>query len=270
MIGLLLSGGLYLFVVTKFNGEAEVMMSELQPMFVSQCLSQTVSKPLDQQGRLRIAVWNIYKQQKRNWQTELQQITQGSDLLLLQEAKLNRRFSKYLADTQHHVVMAKGFNLLNVPMGVMNISSQPASEACAYQTAEPLIRFAKSTLVAAYPLSNGQQLLVVNLHGVNFDWRLNSYESQLKKVLKKVAIHQGPVILAGDLNTWREGRMSIVRQLTHGLSLTEAKYKADFRKRVFGLPLDHIFYRGLTLINADSNETSASDHNPIQTEFILQ
>ncbi|WP_227006672.1 endonuclease/exonuclease/phosphatase family protein [Shewanella donghaensis] len=270
LCSLLLIVGLYLILIEQFNGKPEVMMSETQPMFVSQCLTHNAIVPLDQQGRLRIAVWNIYKQQKKNWQPQLQQITDNSDLVLLQEAKLNSRFSEYLANTQHHVVMAKGFRLMNIPMGVMNISSQPANEACAYQTAEPLIRFAKSTLVATYPLSNGQQLLVVNLHGINFDWRLDHYESQLKQILKKVTIHHGPVILAGDLNTWRDGRMSIVRQLTQGMKLTEAKYKKDFRKRVFGLPLDHLFYRGLTLVQADSTETSASDHNPIETEFMLE
>lgn len=246
-------------------------MSEQPPFFVSQCSSQaSESAPIDRQGKLNVAVWNIYKQQKIDWQPVLTELTQQNDLVLLQEAKLNSTFVQYLDDHQFHVLMAKGFKLMNVPMGVMNLSTQPANEACAYQTTEPLIRFAKSTLVSRYPLSSGEQLLVINLHGVNFDMRLSSFEAQFKQILHKVTMHRGPVILAGDFNTWREGRMNIVTQLAQGLRLEEAHYKVDFRKRVFGLPLDHLYYRGLHLTGANSDKTTASDHNPIQTQFELR
>ncbi|WP_428848284.1 endonuclease/exonuclease/phosphatase family protein [Shewanella olleyana] len=269
---LLISGLLlcYHSIIATFNGKPEVMMSEQPPFFVSNCSVQPSSASIDRQGLLNIAVWNIYKQKKLNWQPVLTELTQNNDLVLLQEAKLNRTFQQYLEEKQFHVVMAKGFKLMNVPMGVMNVSTQPANEACAYQTTEPLIRFAKSTLVSRYPLSTGEQLLVINLHGVNFDVRLTSFEAQFKQILSKVTAHRGPVILAGDFNTWRDGRLDIVKQLAHGLRLEEAQYKVDFRKRVFGLPLDHLYYRGLSLINANSNETTASDHNPIQTQFALK
>ncbi|PMG78087.1 hypothetical protein BCU84_08465 [Shewanella sp. 10N.286.51.B7] len=260
-----------MYVISTFNGQPEIMMSEQPPFFVSQCSSQSSeSAPIDRQGKLNVAVWNIYKQQKIDWQPVLTELTQQNDLVLLQEAKLNSTFVQYLDDHQFHVLMAKGFKLMNVPMGVMNLSTQPANEACAYQTTEPLIRFAKSTLVSRYPLSSGEQLLVINLHGVNFDVRLSSFEAQFKQILHKVTMHRGPVILAGDFNTWREGRMNIVTQLAQGLRLEEAHYKVDFRKRVFGLPLDHLYYRGLHLTGANSDKTTASDHNPIQTQFELR
>nr|WP_285165160.1 endonuclease/exonuclease/phosphatase family protein [Shewanella goraebulensis] len=265
--GLLLA---YNSIISNFNGKPEVMMSEQPPFFVSQCSSSSNSVAIDRNGMLNIAVWNIYKQKKVDWQPVLTNLTKHNDLVLLQEAKLNRTFKQYLADNQFHVLMAKGFKLMNVPMGVMNLSTEPANEACAYQTTEPLIRFAKSTLVSRYPLSSGEQLLVINLHGVNFDVRLTSFEAQFKQILHKVTIHRGPVILAGDFNTWRDGRLNIVKQLAHGLRLEEAQYKVDFRKRVFGLPLDHLYYRGLTLIDANSDKTTASDHNPIQTQFKLK
>ncbi len=244
-------------------------MSEQPPFFVSQCSSHSSPASLDRNGKLNIAVWNIYKQKKLNWQPVLTDLTQNNDLVLLQEAKLNLTFQQYLEENKFHVVMAKGFRLMNVPMGVMNVSTQAANEACAYQTTEPLIRFAKSTLVSRYPLSTREQLLVINLHGINFDVRLTSFEAQFKQILSKVTAHRGPVILAGDFNTWRDGRLDIVKQLAHGLRLEEAQYKVDFRKRVFGLPLDHLYYRGLRLVSANSDQTTASDHNPIQTQFEL-
>lgn len=259
----------YVVVVQQLNGSAEVMMSQVEPMFVSQCQHAASSEALDREGLLNIAVWNIYKQQKPQWQAVLQQLTSQSELVLLQEARLTRRFAGYLQQQQQHVVMAKGFKWLNVPMGVMNLSWQSAYEACAFQAREPLIRFAKSTLIAQYRLSNDQSLLVINLHGVNFDWRLDTYQAQWEQIIKKVALHQGPVVLAGDFNTWREGRLRVVAQLTERLKLKEAKYHIDHRHRVFGLPLDHLYYRGLTLLEAESFKTKASDHNPIVAKFAL-
>lgn len=245
-------------------------MSEVQPLFVSQCLSQPSQTALDRDGELAVSVWNIYKQQKSQWREVLQELTQQSDLVMLQEARLSRSFSAYLKQTEQHVVMAKGFKLLNVPMGVMNISAQQAGNACAYQTIEPWSRFAKSTLMASYPLSTGQQLLVVNLHGLNFDWKLDRFQAQWQQISHKVAIHQGPVIVGGDFNTWRDGRMQLIKGFTERLRLKEAKYHLDHRHRVFGLPLDHLYYRDLTLVTAQSAQTNASDHNPIWAQFNLE
>ncbi len=259
----------YVIVIERFNGDSEVMMSEIEPMFMSQCLTHSSQAPLDREGELTVTVWNIYKQQRPNWNAMLSSFNQHSDLMLLQEAKLNHMFKDWLADSQRHVVMAKAFKILNTPMGVMNIATTQASDACAYQTTEPWIRFAKSTLVANYPLSNGQQLLVINLHGLNFDFKLARFKAQWQHVLNRVALHRGPVILAGDFNTWRVGRMQVVNDLTTRLKLKEVKYQTDVRYRVFGLPLDHLYYRGLDLLEAKSIDTDASDHNPIQATFTL-
>ncbi len=266
---LVLGLGLYLGLAKFFNGAPEVMMTGIEPMFVSKCLTHPASSPLDREGKLRVSVWNIYKQQRPTWKTMLSELNNDSDLILLQEAKLNHGFKDWLAQSQRHVVMAKAFKILNTPMGVMNIATAQAQDACAYQTTEPWIRFAKSTLVANYPLSNDQQLLVVNLHGLNFDLRLTRFKEQWQQVLNRVALHRGPVILAGDFNTWRTGRMQIVNDLTTRLKLKEVKYQTDVRHKVFGLPLDHLYYRGLTLDEAKSISTDASDHNPIHATFTL-
>ncbi|QYJ88180.1 MULTISPECIES: endonuclease/exonuclease/phosphatase family protein [Shewanella] len=267
---LLLSAAAYVAVVTYLNGEPEVMMSEVEPVFVSQCVAAPGSQALDNDGQLRVGVWNIYKQQKRGWQQDLSKIAQRSELMLLQEAKLNAGFNQYLNGSSLHLVMAKAFSLLKSPVGVMNLATEQARDACAYHAVEPWIRFAKSTLISRYPLSNGQTLLVVNLHGINFDWQLKSYRAQWQQIVQKINLHQGPVILGGDFNTWRGQRMAYIEQLAHQLRLKEAVYEEDKRQRVFGLPLDHLYYRGLNLVAAESFTSQASDHNPIWAEFRLK
>ncbi|CAM3964404.1 MULTISPECIES: endonuclease/exonuclease/phosphatase family protein [Shewanella] len=267
---LLLSAAVYVAVATYLNGEPEVMMSEIEPVFVSQCVTAPSSRVLDSEGRLRVGVWNIYKQQKKGWQQDLTELARRSELMLLQEAKLNAGFHQYLDGSSLHLVMAKAFSLLKSPVGVMNLATEQARDACAYHAVEPWIRFAKSTLISRYPLSNGQTLLVVNLHGINFDWQLKSYRAQWQQIVQKINLHQGPVILGGDFNTWRGQRMAYIEQLAHQLRLKEAVYEEDKRHRVFGLPLDHLYYRGLNLMMAESFTSGASDHNPIWAEFKLK
>jgi endonuclease/exonuclease/phosphatase (EEP) superfamily protein YafD len=40
-------------------------------------------------------------------------------------------------------------------------------------------------------------------------------------------------------------------------------------KSVLGQPLDHVYYRGLTLTDALVIDTPVSDHNPIFTKFLV-
>ncbi|WP_028772179.1 endonuclease/exonuclease/phosphatase family protein [Shewanella waksmanii] len=255
-------------IIASFNGDAAVMSVGQQPHFTHHCISESGSEVLDDAGVLSVAVWNIYKQQKPNWQQQLHALA-TKDLVLLQEAKLNQALNQQIVEVNKHAVMAKGFAIRGVTMGVMTLSNSKAQEACAYQSTEPWIRFAKSTLVSRYPLSNGQTLLVVNLHGVNFDWRLSSYQAQWGLVAKQLQVHSGPIIVAGDFNTWRAGRMAVVSDFAAQYDLISAKFQHDYRSRVLGQPLDHLFYRGLQLVQASATPSTASDHNPITAKFNL-
>ncbi len=240
-----------------------------QPYFVHHCLSNADTKVLDEQGELSVAVWNIYKQKKPNWRQQFNDLSRY-DLVLLQEAKLNAALDHQINGANMHALMAKGFVIRGQAMGVMTLSNSHADEACAYQSVEPWIRFAKSTLVSRYHLSDGRQLLVVNLHGVNFDWRLSTYQAQWDLVAEQLKQHHGPLIVAGDFNTWRAGRMQVVNQFAATFGLTGASFHQDYRSRVLGQPLDHLFYRDLTLLQADAIASTASDHNPIVARFALK
>ena len=49
------------------------------------CYQNSEPKALDVSDGLSLTVWNIYKQNRSHWQTELNKLTAGSDLVLLQE-----------------------------------------------------------------------------------------------------------------------------------------------------------------------------------------
>ena len=248
----------------------EVSANVLAPQFSFNCIKSDVALPLDQDGNFSVSVWNIYKQQKENWRTELERFSQDSGLVLLQEASLTTELKEYLDDTPWKVRMANAFKFLNTPAGVMNLSSVNAKTTCAYLAMEPWLRLPKSALLSEFNLSNGQTLAVVNLHGVNFALGLEEYKEQFRTLKRVLDKHIGPVILAGDFNTWRQARLDVVDDFARSLGLADAVLRRDQRVKVFGKPLDHVYYRGLELVSAEAPTTDASDHNPIIANFRLQ
>lgn len=241
-----------------------------EPNFAASCESQISHQPLDKDGELTVGVWNIYKQQKVGWKSELSKLMDTSQLVMLQEASLTSPLKAFFADHTGHVAMVRAFTGFDVANGVLDVAAVPATNICAQLTTEPVIRLPKSALIASYPLSNGQSLLVVNLHGVNFSWGLETYTEQLQAAAQAIETHTGPVLVGGDFNTWREGRTELVNRMMAQYGLQEVKYNLDDRSQVFGYPLDHLYYRGLSLESADAWQTQASDHNPIQAKFRLQ
>ena len=135
---------------------------------------------------------------------------------------------------------------------------------------EPIIQIPKSILVSTYsPAGTNQRLLVANVHGINFSLGLNAYREQFKALDTILREHTGPLILAGDFNTWSDDRQAILDQLSKDLSLQQVGYKSHHRITVFGNPIDHVYYRGLELVQASSPSVSSSDHNPLLVTFKL-
>ncbi|MGF1760601.1 endonuclease/exonuclease/phosphatase family protein [Photobacterium sagamiensis] len=247
----------------------EVTAEIAKPNYSYHCIDGASDQPLDQDGVLTVSVWNIYKQQRENWLQAMELFTADSELVLLQEASLNTSLKNYLDTSQWQVAMVNAFKFLNTSAGVMNLSSVEAIETCAYLAMEPWLRLPKSALLARFSLSNGQTLAVVNLHGVNFTLGLEEYKAQMDRLAEVLSKHQGPVILAGDFNSWRQERIDVVRDFAEGLRLKAVVLSIDQRITVLGKPLDHLYYRGLRLMEAEAPKTEASDHNPIIATFRL-
>ncbi|MGL9734617.1 MAG: endonuclease/exonuclease/phosphatase family protein, partial [Symbiopectobacterium sp.] len=84
-----------------------------------------------------------------------------------------------------------------------------------------------------------------------------------------VKCHAGPVIMAGDFNTWSRQRIDALYQFASEIALREVRFIDDQRRRTFGRPLDFVFYRGLHVMQSSVLVTQASDHNPLLVEFQL-
>ncbi len=223
--------------------------------------------PLARDNRLSVMVWNIYKQQKLNWHTVLQEYGRNCDLILLQEAKASEeliRFSKthfLVADQVPAISFSKD------SYGVMTLAASYPLYSRPFRTTEPFLRLAKSALITIYPLHDKRLLMVVNVHSVNFSLGVKIYRAQIQSIADHVINHNGPVIFAGDFNTWSRKRLHLLYLFSRRMGLRSVNFHEDHRKSVFNSPLDFLFYRGLHLQKSEVIKTDASDHNPILVDF---
>ena len=90
-----------------------------------------------------------------------------------------------------------------------------------------------------------------------------AFEKQFDEIRHVLESHDGPIILSGDLNTWRDKRTQIVADLADSLQLVAVAFDNDQRTRFFGSPLDHIYVRGLRALESRTAIVDTSDHNPM-------
>lgn len=215
---------------------------------------------------IRVLVWNVHKGIDSNWIGDFRSMASDSDLVLLQEAHLHTGFADGLEQLPRWD-MVDAWNLDGFPTGVLTASNATPLSVRALEQREPLLRTDKSALVTEYRLGGTRQtLLVANMHSINFTINTRAFRAQLVAVAELLQQHDGPVILSGDLNTWRGERRAIVDEIAASLKLTEVPF--DGPRRQFGrFPLDHLFYRGLLLLDSEVPAVGSSDHNPLLVTF---
>ncbi|WNJ94539.1 endonuclease/exonuclease/phosphatase family protein [Vibrio ruber] len=241
------------------------------PSFDGQCYQNShIPAAIDAHGVLNVLVWNIYKENRSDWEPALSKYSRNKQLILLQESSFDSPLYQWLMQQNLSALQVHAFSVFNKSAGVMNIAGHPPISACAYTADEPLIRLPKSALVAYYQLSQpAQRLAVVNVHAINFSLGIEAFQQQLQQLTRTLTAHQGPILFAGDFNSWSDERIQLVNQMMASLSMQEVTFSDDQRKQFLSHPLDHVFYRGLVLNQARVVQTTASDHNPILVSFSL-
>ncbi|MGV3344823.1 endonuclease/exonuclease/phosphatase family protein [Enterobacteriaceae bacterium LUAb1] len=224
--------------------------------------------PLVKKGsELRILVWNIFKQQRAEWMSVLQNVSNNTQLVLLQEAQTTPELIRFATTNYRAADQVPAFMLPQHPSGVMTLAAAHPVYCYPLREREPLLRLAKSALITAYALSNQQTLLVINIHAVNFSLGIDVYSRQLGPIGEQILHHEGPVIMAGDFNAWSKQRIKALYQFAKEMHLREVLFTDDYRRTAFGRPLDFIFYRGMSVSTASVLVTQASDHNPLLVAF---
>jgi endonuclease/exonuclease/phosphatase (EEP) superfamily protein YafD len=229
---------------------------------------------------LRLLVWNIHKQGDSGWERDLSAFAAASDVVLLQESVLQPPLPEILDDSGLRWVMASSFLLDANDIGVLSATRIAPIASCTQRVVEPLIRIPKSAVISWLPITNTrtdtrtdartdtragsrETLAIANVHSITFELAPDVYRAQLEAVADALAGHRGPIIFAGDFNTWNDARDGVVAEIAARLGLTELNLRVDQRAVFFGRHLDHIFIRGLQIVDVTAVPVTSSDHNPL-------
>jgi len=218
---------------------------------------------------IEVLVWNVFKCRKSGWQEDFITLISNKNLILLQEAILNSPFDmNFKKSSQYQWIMARSFKELktNIETGVKTGSTVATKKHyfSASKHSEPFSKTKKMLLATVYPLhSLEQSLLVVNSHIINFV-SFAKFKSHLDQVFQTLQHHDGPILLAGDFNTWNGKRLRYFNQLAKLFYLEEVKMLRQPRLNHLFQHLDHIYCRGLKVVDASVHtDIQSSDHYPI-------
>lgn len=262
---------LLIYIFSLFTAQAATLSDEQKGITktahsLEQCQQQleksqiqTYAKHYILPKQLTLLSWNIYKAQNQGLYKDLKALNQQADIVLLQEAIE----AEQLKNLKPFWRFSKGYKSGDMQSGVMTLSRWPATVHCTLTDIEPWLRSPKATNIVQYALADQRQLLSINLHGINFTLGTEEFNQQLQNTAALMQNHTGPIIFAGDLNAWSDDRQALVVTTLSALGLSEAVYLNDKRTKAFGLALDQVWARGVTIETTQVSEVSTSDHNPI-------
>jgi endonuclease/exonuclease/phosphatase (EEP) superfamily protein YafD len=222
-------------------------------------------------GAFRIFVWNIHKETDEGWQRDLASYAATTDFILLQETVLQPSLRGILADAGLRWVMASSFIYDGNDVGVLTATRIAPVANCTQRALEPLLRIPKSAVISWLRLSGSEDTLaIVNIHAINFDLSIDAYRAQLQALVAALAAHSGPIILAGDFNSWNDARDLAVAETAQQLGLIEFAFPDDRRAVFVGRHLDHVLARGVELVDITAIPVTSSDHNPLVVTFRIR
>lgn len=217
-----------------------------------------------------LLVWNLQKTDFSHYlHRPIEELisTPIPHLLSLQEAATQCSQTRFF---NFPFVMAPNIQTSKSHFGVVTASAHQIKpyRQCLTQSREIGLATHKTALITHHPLNNGQVLIHVNIHAINFV-RNQVFNQELQHLWSFLSHQSGPMIISGDFNTWNKTRLKVLQQATRKLNLKAVNFPdTQPIKTLLRQPLDHIFYRELNLKNALAlNIPNISDHNPLIATF---
>lgn len=225
---------------------------------------------------IKILVWNMYKGANPTWLQDFEELAKDQDILVTQEMYLNDMMKEVFDNHEgygYHTATSFMYLPSKTRTGVASASKVRPTKF-KYQRSrvfEPVIDTPKMALETFYKLKGtDQELMVVNIHAINF---VSSYDLsiQLKDLAEDIKRFKGPVVFAGDFNTWSKEKLYFMNKIiVEGLGMKEVAFKEDHRKKVFGNIIDYVFIKGLEVVDSKSyGNIEGSDHTPMTVELRL-
>lgn len=214
----------------------------------------------------RAITWNIFKGGRDSLGPEYTALAKGSDFVLLQEA--TNHLKDIICLEYSDCFFSTAFQYKETSYGVATISKHPTLEAISLQSdeVEPILLTPKSSIISSH-LINGSPITIVNTHGINFVG-LTAFEVQMREISEYLSKARGPIIWAGDFNTWNNQRLRILEEITGLYDMDEVIFdNNDCIKSFMGLKLDRVFAWGIKVESAKCMKRDGSDHNPLILDF---
>jgi len=220
-----------------------------------------------------LLTWNAYKKNGlAQFKDHLLHIHQRhpTNILLLQEAAEPSVFEQLLPN--YETLFFSNLKMKRKSFGVATASctKHVSSSYLISHHQEFLLQTHKSLLISVYPLANKQQLVVVNIHAINFK-NIKAYKHEINLLMNNILFHDGPLIISGDFNTWSKRRHGVIDMMMNELGLEKVEFEHSYNtKKFLKYPLDLTLCRGLKLNQAISlNCGKISDHNPLYARFSI-
>lgn len=214
------------------------------------------------ESRFEMCFWNIYKASSEQTLRDIDTLLDRSDMLLIQEVELKKNPAA-LYNGQY----AKSWGTT----GVATLSDFEQTKARAFvSNSYEFGLFTPKTILFSHFDLDGQDLLVVNVHALNFV-SFEAFAKQIRELGELVSTHEGPVVIAGDFNTWFYTRTALIAKILGEHGIKEIEFAVDGnrdpRAGRFGL-LDRAYSRGLEILSTEiMDEMTSSDHIPSCVSF---
>lgn len=219
----------------------------------------------------RFMTWNIYKGGIDGLFEDYGYFVDNIDFVATQEFILSEPQEDMIKDQlDNYWAFAKSFESGDGWTGVATVSKWQAKTSMPVKSpgTEPFAGTPKMSLISLFTIEDGRELMIVNVHGLNFNLTHGAFKEQINDLVERIKNHVGPMILAGDFNTWADERLEHLLKKTKSLNLTHANLKNDMG--IMNATLDHIFYREMTVTEEMVlDDVQTSDHLPMMIQFSL-
>ncbi|MFI3256279.1 MAG: endonuclease/exonuclease/phosphatase family protein [Psittacicella sp.] len=214
----------------------------------------------------KLISWNMHKGMDPNWRTTLYNLSKESDFILLQEVFENNKLQTFQFLSEFKIIHTGSFEKKGFLSGIMSLSRYNPTTFYINSQVEPWILVPKMGMILKYNINN-QNILIVNLHLINFEMKLVRFKKQLEDIFNILTNSKDPIIIVGDLNSWNGFRLKLLDSYLKRENLIRVSFNPDNRSTFLNKPLDHIYAKGIRIINSKSYKVNSSDHNPLEISF---
>ncbi len=230
---------------------------------------------------IRVLVWNLYKSKLAGWRDDFAALATDHDLMLLQEGYWDAETRPWFAGVEG-LAWWLGVTFEYTHRSPRPVTGTVLGSRCSPLTPilflhspyrEALTGTPKSFIAGTFAVTgSAQPLLVLSVHGTNLHVDPIAFDQHMDQVIDTVGRHSGPVVLAGDFNTWSERRTAYLFERTAALGLTSVfdrgparEAQSDGRMTWSDNYLDHAFVRGLVVRPSAQvlRTVRSSDHAPL-------